>query len=73
MLEKWDDVIWFGKYKGRTVAEIFTEDIGYLKWLIDETDKTLFPHDMEDMIFESFYESTDYGLYDDLDWSDFNT
>ena len=27
----------FGKYKGRTVGEVFDEDPGYLRWMLDKT------------------------------------
>lgn len=33
----WQDPLPFGKYKGRTVGEVFDEDPGYLRWMLDKT------------------------------------
>lgn len=30
----------FGKYKGKTIAEVATTDIGYLSWLLDQKRKS---------------------------------
>ena len=42
MLRKLEDVITFGKHKGKTVEDVYFEDAKYLSWLINNTDKTNF-------------------------------
>lgn len=41
-LTKLEDIITFGKYKDRTVEDVYFEDAKYLMWLIAETDRTDF-------------------------------
>lgn len=31
-----DDMITFGKYKGKSVGKVYEEDVGYLVWLRQE-------------------------------------
>ena len=52
ILQKLDDEIWFGKYKGATVRDVAEEDPGYLIWLQENTDKTSF-----DLLTRTFIEA----------------
>jgi len=46
-LRGWSDRLRYGKHSGKTVTQLYTEDIRYLAWLINETDQTEFPPPME--------------------------
>ena len=35
-IDSYDDVLRFGKYRGRTMSEVLSEDPDYLNWLADE-------------------------------------
>jgi hypothetical protein len=52
-LKTWSDKITFGKkHRGRTVREVMDyPDAQYLWWLIDKTDKTDFPREMQQQIY----------------------
>lgn len=32
----WEDKLVFGRYKGKTVKALYTEDVKYLAWLIEQ-------------------------------------
>ena len=51
ILQKLDDEIWFGKYKGATVRDVAEENPKYLIWLQENTDKTSF-----DLLTRTFIE-----------------
>lgn len=51
-LENLGDVITFGKYSGKTVYDVLTEDVAYLEWLQDKTGRTDFSDDVKKTIRE---------------------
>jgi hypothetical protein len=50
MIENWNDKMYFGKFKGQTVKEVFEHDATYLWWAINNTNKTNFKKEVKDAI-----------------------
>lgn len=70
------DVIDFGKYKGHTVGDVIEHDAQYLKWLMENTDRTDFNMKMIDEIeWAAELQIADYyyDKYEGLGWGDFIT
>lgn len=61
------DIITFGKHEGKTVYDVLTEDVGYLEWLQDRTNRTDFSDDVKKTIREKIERSKKML---NLDWED---
>ena len=72
MISNWSDKIHFGKFKGKTVKEIFEYDATYLRWLMMNTNRTNFDKNIKDAI-QKKAEELDAEKYKDLSWGDFYT
>ena len=73
-LMKLGDIITFGKHSGKTVYDVMTEDVSYLEWLQDKTDRTDFSDDVKRTIREKIERSrknlfpeehSDWGMRDE--------
>lgn len=65
-----DSVLQFGKYKGRTVIDIYEEDPEYLRWVMDETDMLSMSDEDEDKIRIAADEAESLGDTFFEDWWD---
>ena len=72
MITDWNDKIYFGKFKGQTVKQVFEYDATYLWWAIMNTDRTNLNKDVKDAI-QKRTEEIDAEKYEDLSWGDFHT
>lgn len=72
-LTKKEDVLGFGKYKGRTVAEVLKKSPEYLEWVVEATERAEFPDDLLAEIKAAANERRD--AYDqirpDMSWGDY--
>ena len=64
-----EDVITFGKYKGKTVEEVYKKDPKYLYWAVNNTFRFDLPkdflHQLHSKIFITSFDSTlPFGLYE---------
>lgn len=46
----WHDELDFGRHRGKTVLDVYHQDCTYLRWLITNTDKSLFDVNKIDII-----------------------
>ena len=49
-MRTFDDVFWFGKYKGKTIEEVFEKDALYLAWCLDNIDSFRMSEEDEERI-----------------------
>lgn len=70
MITNWNDKIDFGKFKGKTVKQVFEYDATYLWWAMMNTDRTNFKKEVKDAI-QKRTEETDAENKKDLSWGNF--
>ncbi|MGI9190527.1 MAG: hypothetical protein ACR2IL_00290 [Chitinophagaceae bacterium] len=69
-----NDIIEFGKHKGKTINEILLLDPAYIGWLCYATDSVLFSREDYDYIFKYLFEnhSSFYSDFKVIEWSENN-
>jgi hypothetical protein len=72
MITNWKDRINFGKFKGKTVRQVFEYDATYLYWAMMNTNRFNFEKEVKDDI-QKRTEEIDAEKYEDLSWGDFHT
>ncbi len=72
----WTDVLTFGKYKSHSIEWVFTKEVGYLWWAINNVPQfKVFPHVELAIVAEidkqcSLLNNDRY--YDDTGWNDYD-
>lgn len=71
MTSKWEDRMDFGKYKGKSVKEVFESDPTYLWWAMKNTNRTNFEKEVKNAVEKRKKEIDDeIYLAMSLDWGD---
>lgn len=70
MLKSENDIINFGKHKGKSVRDVMLEEPSYLVWLMTDTDRTSFDLHLKQKIVSKANERT-MEEREDMSWGDF--
>ena len=65
-----NDIITFGKYKDKTVRQVLNTDAQYIKWLIENTDKTCLPMKDIQLVLDRSEDEHHNWLIDEYSWED---